>query len=267
MNINGLLLYELVLIIAGSILFLALVFILVYNMIKNRSIKGLLLFFIFPIVMIGFPSFQSIAFENGKFELKKLSEEVKNNPSNETKREELEKVIKGISEERIVNDLEASRYVAEAQLALGNINESEKAIKNAILIEKDNKESIKTYNEIKKIKSKNEQYHKNIEKLNQVLNSIEKKEKLPQQEIENIKEIISKTEVPLYTDEKSQIVIAKSLEKLGDKKSFIKILNNVIKSNPNSKEAKLIKKVILNDTAKNNPTFEMKKFEKAIITE
>jgi tetratricopeptide (TPR) repeat protein len=264
---KSLLLYELVLLVAGSILFLALVFALVFSLVKNKPLKNIFWFFLFPIIMIGFPSIQSFGFENGKFELKKLTTEVANNPASEVKRKELEEAIQTINPERLDNDPEGSKYVAEAQLALGNIDESEKAIQNALSLEKNDSEAVKIKNDIKKVKIKNIEYKKNIEKLNQIIAKIDLKEDTTNNNPSAIKEILTKTEVPKYTDEKSQIIIAKSLEKLGEKENSIKILDQVILANPKSEEAKSIKKeLILKKIDRVNTTnFKTSKFENAVI--
>jgi tetratricopeptide (TPR) repeat protein len=264
---KNLLLYELVLLVAGSILFLALVFALIFSLIKNKPLKNIFWFFLFPIIMIGFPSIQSFGFENGKFELKKLTHEVASNPTNEVKRKELEEAIQTINPERLDKDPEGSKYVAEAQLALGNIDESEKAIQNALSLEKNDSEAVKIKNDIKKVKIKNIEYQKNIKKLNQIIDKIDLKQDTSNNNPNAIKEILAKTEVPKYTDEKSQIVIAKSLEKLGEKENSIKILDQVILANPNSEEAKSIKKeLILKKIDKVNTTnFKTNKFENAVI--
>jgi tetratricopeptide (TPR) repeat protein len=239
---ESLLLYELVLLVAGFVLFLALVFVLIYYTIKKEPIKNLFWFFIFPIIMMGFPSFQSFNFENGKIEIKKLTREVQNNPNDEQKRAELEKAIAATNPKRIEKDAEASTYVAEAQLELGNIPESEKAIQNALVLEK-NDPLVKAINyNIQRAKKKELKYKENVKELNKILTEVDKKSSATPKEIKEIKDILTKTEVPKYTDEKSQIVIAKSLNHIGDKKSSSKVLETVLATNPDSKEAIAIQK-------------------------
>jgi tetratricopeptide (TPR) repeat protein len=262
---QSLLLYELVLLIAGAILFLALVFVLVYYVIKKEEIKNVFWFFIFPIIMMGFPSFQSFNFENGKIEIKKLTAEVKNDPKDVEKREELEKAIVSVNQARINKDAEASKYVAEAQLELGNIPESETAIQNALVLEKNDPNANAINNKIQKAKKREIQYNQNVKELHKILSEVDKKETATPMEIKKIKDILVKTEVPKYTDEKSQIVIAKSLNQIGDIESSSKVLENVLTSNPNSKAAIAVQ----NDTVAKNTVSNIKinatKFNRAII--
>jgi tetratricopeptide (TPR) repeat protein len=258
-------LYELVLLIAGAVLFLALVFGLVYSLVKNKPLKNIYWFFIFPIIMIGFPSIQSFSFENGKVEIKKLTSEVKNNPENEEKRKELEEAITKVDPERIEKDSEASKYIAQAQFELGNIEESEKAIHDALAIKKDDPEAIQLNNKIIKTKQKKIIYQQNIKKLENLIHKSEEKNTASSQDIKNITEILSKTEPPKFTDEKSQLIIAKSLVTIGDKENSTKVAETILENNPNSKEAIAIK----NETVikKNLTNFKInnQKFEKAII--
>jgi hypothetical protein len=262
---KSLLLYELVLLIAGGILFLALVFMLVFSLVRNKPIKNVFWFFIFPIIMMGFPSLQSFTFENGKIEIKKLTAEVKSDPANEQKRAELEQAIQNINPSRIENDAEASTAVAEAQLELGNIPESEKAIQNSLTLEKNNPKAIGLNNTIKKVKIKDLEYKANVKKLDEIILKVDEKSSATPKEIEDIKEILTKTEVPKYTTEKSQIVIAKGLNRIGDNASSTKILDNVLNSNPNSQEAIAVKNEAVSLDVPVKVKFDTNKFERAIL--
>lgn len=256
---ESLLLYELVLLITGSVFFLALVFVLIFYVVKNKPIKNVFSFFIFPIIMMGFPSFQSFKFENGKIEIQKKIVEVRNNPTDETSRKELEKAIAAINPLRIKKDAEASTYVAEAQLELGNIPESEKAIQNALVLEKNDPKVKAVKNSIEKEKTKILEYKNNIDKLKEIETKVSGGS-ITQQEKNKITEILTKTEVPKYTDEKSQLVIAKSLNQIGDKESSSKVIENVLATNPASREAIAVKKDIAvpNDTTVTSDAPKMK---------
>src|SRR2546423_12406634 len=89
---DGLHLYEVILAILGVLLFIVLVIILIANVVRNHSIKPLLLFFIIPILMIGFPAWSKIKWNKDGFELDKTTQELAKNPSNpelETKLKDL----------------------------------------------------------------------------------------------------------------------------------------------------------------------------------
>jgi hypothetical protein len=78
--------YQLILIILGVILFMVLIFLLIYNTLKKRPLKSLFLFFILPILMIGYPAIQKIRFENGVVEVEKAAEKSRTHPTPENKK-------------------------------------------------------------------------------------------------------------------------------------------------------------------------------------
>ena len=116
---EGLYLYEIVLLFLGVILFLVLVFILVYYVLKRRAIKGLLLFFPIPIVMIGFPGIEKIRFDNGIIEIEKSAERLEQNPADTTARSALRAHVAEL-EQRPVTDPSTLVSVARAHAATGD---------------------------------------------------------------------------------------------------------------------------------------------------
>jgi len=87
---SGLLLYEITLLILGVFLFLILCIGLLYYIIKKEQIKKLLLFFILPIVMIGYPSIKEISISKDKIAIVTYQERLLENPSDTLAREKLE---------------------------------------------------------------------------------------------------------------------------------------------------------------------------------
>jgi hypothetical protein len=83
---EGLQNYEFILLVLGILLFFVLLFLLIFCVVKNRSIKPLLLFFVLSLVMIGFPGIQKIKFEQAGIEFEKAAKEALNNPTPENKK-------------------------------------------------------------------------------------------------------------------------------------------------------------------------------------
>ena len=77
---EGLFLYEVVLLILGVVMFVALVGILIYYVKQRRQIKPLLLFFGLPVVMIGFPAIKKITFNRDGMEIEKKTAEIAAKP-------------------------------------------------------------------------------------------------------------------------------------------------------------------------------------------
>ncbi len=87
---EGLYLPEVILMVCGVILFIILA---VKLMKKGTSLASLVPLFLVSIVMIGWSGIQKVEYENGKFTIVTLSEEVSENPGNEEARAELETAI------------------------------------------------------------------------------------------------------------------------------------------------------------------------------
>jgi len=100
---EGILLYEIILLVLGVLFFLVLLFSLVYCVIKKRSIKTLIPFFVISVIMMGWPSIQKIGFLNNLANIEKYQQELKQNPADSTVREELIKSLAKIEKRPILN--------------------------------------------------------------------------------------------------------------------------------------------------------------------
>ncbi len=116
---GGLYLYEIILLILGTILFLALTAILIFHVIKQRPIKNLLYFFGIPIIMIGFPSIQSFQLGKDLVQIEKTKQQIARNPDNTELKEDLKKQLNNI-ETRPIDDPEILSQIAEAEAATGD---------------------------------------------------------------------------------------------------------------------------------------------------
>jgi len=117
--IEGLFHYELILLILGVILFITMLIILIIFAVKGRPFKGLLAFFILPIVMIGFPSYQKITFDNGVVTAEKYARQLSENPADSTLRNKLQETMNNI-ENRPVSEPSTLLKLSKATLTLGD---------------------------------------------------------------------------------------------------------------------------------------------------
>ena len=97
---EGLFIYEIILLILGVVLFLLLLMVLIFFVIKKRPIKSIIPLFLVSIIMIAYPSIQKITFENGMFEIEKLTQEAEQNPDNPQYRRRLERKLNNIENRR-----------------------------------------------------------------------------------------------------------------------------------------------------------------------
>jgi len=133
---EGLLFYELVLLVLGVLLFLVLLFALIYSIIKKRDLKVLALFFVLSIIMIGYPSIQKIKFDNGVVELEKRTRELKENPANTAAQNELTKSLSEIEKRPTTNPTTLVK-IADAQAAIGDTAKALKNIRDALAVQPD----------------------------------------------------------------------------------------------------------------------------------
>src|SRR5262249_16876989 len=118
--LGGLHLYENILMLLGILLFLVLVILLIYSVIKERDLKSILLSFLLPVLMIGFTSVKKIQYDKWLIELNNQSEMLEQKPGDQKLRAEVEEKVTAISARPIQQSAEALVTVARAQKALGD---------------------------------------------------------------------------------------------------------------------------------------------------
>ena len=194
--LDGLFLYEVILMILGSILFSVIIFLIVSQKDVNKNhLMGITL----SIVMIALPSIQSFSVTDGIINIERKIEELKDEPENLDTQKELEEEVSNISNRPISNATNLST-LSEANLELGKKEMAKNLAKEALKKSPENIKAseivnvLETEETIKTVKS-NPQDKKAKKKL---------KEK-----IEQLKEI------PTHSGRRT-IIIAQGYEVLGD---------------------------------------------------
>lgn len=116
---DGLYSYEIVLLALGTLMFLVLLFAFVYSLVKKQALGRLFGFFLFPILMIGFPVVSSIKFMNALLEITTKTRELEQTPTDKSAREDLAKAVQSVAARPLSNPVTLTT-VARAQVALGN---------------------------------------------------------------------------------------------------------------------------------------------------
>lgn len=116
---DGFLLYELILLILGIVLFLVLLFIAVYLMLKGRPVNNILKFFVIPIIMIAWPGIQKVKFLNGLAEIEMLTDRAHQNPEDAEARAALSESLEEIEGRRVTNPATMVK-IAHAEVAVGD---------------------------------------------------------------------------------------------------------------------------------------------------
>ncbi len=119
---EGLLGYEALLMALGALLFIVLVGIMLFYVVKERPIKPLLAFFALPVLMIGFPGIEKVKFGDSVELVTKSLEVLEANPDDTEARAALQSEIQAI-EGRVLT-AQTKRLVLEAKAVLQKPSES-----------------------------------------------------------------------------------------------------------------------------------------------
>ncbi len=117
--LDGLHSYEIILLILGILFFVVLLAALIYLVVKNRSIKNLPLFFLFPVLMIGYPSIQNFKLGNDWIYVEKVKERITQNPDDSIAKADLNQKLK-VLESRPIKNQKFLETIAEAEAAVGD---------------------------------------------------------------------------------------------------------------------------------------------------
>ncbi len=133
---DGLLLYEITLLILGVVLFLILSIGLLYYIIKKEQIAKLLFFFFIPIVMIGYPSITQITISNDRIELSKLQNKVIEDPEDSVAVQKMEQLTEKL--EKRASTTDELVQIGTSNLLLGNNERAENLADEALTKDKTN---------------------------------------------------------------------------------------------------------------------------------
>lgn len=153
---DGLLLYEITLLVLGVILFLILSIGLLYYIIKKEQIAKLLFFFFIPIVMIGYPSITQITISNDKIELTKLQNQILENPEDSVAVQKMEQLTEKLEKRATTSD--DLVQVSTSNLLLGNNEKAAELADKALAKDNNSTEAI----DIKKMATLQETFRSNL---------------------------------------------------------------------------------------------------------
>lgn len=241
--LQGIQLHELILMILGFILGLALIFIMVFQALKGTTNLRLLIGFIAPTVMIGYPSIQSMEFSKDVVKIQKLSEEVSKNPTDTAKIQELIQSMETLPQARVQTDATALLAIANAETSLGQYDKALKTINLALNKDPKNTTFVTNKAEIEqkiKVKKTCDEGIKHLEK------HIKELEKHPSDKPlrDSIALNLNTIKPDLRLDEKQLAVLAKASAIVGETYTAEKIADNIEKFKPKDIDVKTLRKDI-----------------------
>lgn len=129
--LDGMYLYEIVLLIGGAILFLAAVIVLLRQVFTNHSYKGLMPLFLIAVLMMGFPAVSAVKFGKDLLEIDKQTHQLQEHPDDQATRAALSSNIKALSG-RPIKDPQTITTLAQAQFALGEDQQAKEKVEQAL---------------------------------------------------------------------------------------------------------------------------------------
>lgn len=129
--LDGLYLYEIILLGMGVLLFLLLSIAFVVLLTRSKPYGRLLPAFGLPIVMVGFPAIQSIEISSNTVKIQTNEDALQSDPTDKEVRASLTQAVSALSA-RPIRDPATSLTIARAQIALGHNAEAEKKIEQVL---------------------------------------------------------------------------------------------------------------------------------------
>jgi tetratricopeptide (TPR) repeat protein len=139
--LSGLYPYQVVMLVAGALLFLVSLVLLVILAAAGKEIGKLYLFFALSIVMIGFPAYSKIEITKDGVTLEKDTQQLLQNPTDKALRDSVSSQVRVLSA-RPLSDPNQLSTLARAQIALGDNGAAERNLTKALKIAPTNVEAV-----------------------------------------------------------------------------------------------------------------------------
>ncbi|MFC2076852.1 hypothetical protein ACFLT7_07205 [candidate division KSB1 bacterium] len=145
--IDGLHGHEIVLLVLGVLLFLVLLFLLIFSVVKQTLMRSLILYFVLPIVMIGYSGIKTVSVKNTLAEIEIVTRELEENPDDENKRNELNSLLSSAENRPFTNQKTLLR-IAEAQLVVGDSAKAQTNVNSVLGKQPNSKAALELRNRI-----------------------------------------------------------------------------------------------------------------------
>ena len=244
--LEGIQLHELVLIILGFILGLVLIFVFLFGALRGKTNLKLLYGFIAPLIMIGYPSIQSIEFSKDVIKIDKLVEQVNQNPMDTVATRALLNEISTLPKSRCVTSSDAMNAIANAQAAVGLYDSAKVTIQKAVAL---NPNSKKVLQSKKGIEGKWEQQKVFETKVGALKNNLERLNVNPKdmklRDSVGIKLYeIQKLNAPVHMAQRDLLAVGLAAAIVGEKQAAEQVADDVLQVSPNHPDAKRLKDAI-----------------------
>ncbi len=250
--LEGVSLSELILMILGVVVGLALIGIFIYTAVKKDPNLNLIYAFVIPILMIGYPSIKKIQFDKGVITVDKISSVVEKNPLDTAAHRTLHDAIEALPAGTAKESPSASTSIAKAQVALGQYDSAQVYVQRASELDPTNENIKEIANMIRMKQMDKRRFEDNVGHLDKRVSNWEAN-RHDRNERDSISLLLKTIDSnhnendPLKVDAKPLLTIAKALAIDGHKQQAIDMLDNVLKITPNQPEATDLKNKIINN--------------------
>ena len=241
--LDGIQLHELILMILGFILGLVLIFVFLFMALRGRTNLKLLYGFIAPLIMIGYPSIQSISFSKDVISIDKLVKKVNENPSDTAAQRALIEQIQTLPKSRCITSTDALTTIADAQSALGLYDSAKVTIQKAIERSPDSEKAQQSQQDIQEKWKIQKSFEQKVDKIKQNIKDLEKKPNNVKllDSIATHLNALQKMDAPVRIEQTQAVWVAKATAIIGEKQAAEQINEAILKANPKLDEANTLK--------------------------
>lgn len=244
--LEGIQLHELVLIILGFILGLVLIFVFLFGALRGKTNLKLLYGFIAPLIMIGYPSIQSIEFSKDVIKIDKLVEEVNRNPMDTVATRALLNEISTLPKSRCVTSSDAMSTIANAQAAVGLYDSAKVTIAKAVALDPNSRKVLQSKKGIeqkwvqqKVFETKVGALKNNLERLNANPKDMKLRDSV------GIKlDEIKRLNAPVHLAQRDALAVGLAAAIVGEKQAAEQVADDVLQVSPNQPDARRLKDAI-----------------------
>lgn len=217
--------YEIILSVMGIIIFLALIFLMVWMVMKKRSITILLPFFLISIVMVAFPTLSSVKVGDFIIEIREQAKLVRNNPNDTEAVQNLLNSLNQIdSNKKLLNNSDALIAAAEAKIVLGDYESASEYLEKGKELNPESAEISSTQDLLNEKIASKKQFQKNINSLNIAIEQL-KETPSDSRAIRSVEEILTEMKAPDYVSADEVLTIARSYAIVGQQKQSLQAID------------------------------------------
>lgn len=248
--LQGIQLPELIMLILGFILGLALIFIFIYTALRNKPNLKLLYGFLAPCALIGYPSYKSSQFGLDVVKIEQLVEKVNQDPTDVKAQKALIDNLEQLPASRCRTSVDAMTTIANAQASLGLYDSAQVTIKKAVELDKTSPRALESQKEIIKKWETRENIRAHVKVLDRNIIDIEAhpNDKMLWDSIATRLRVVEQLSMatPIHLENRQVLTVARAAAIVGQKDQAEHMTDEILRMNSNQKEAVNLKKDIEN---------------------